>query len=129
MEGSADRRRLPGRSLYLGRREAPRVSPASRRGCFGDASAHLLSGLRERMGQSCPYGREAGHGEEDKTTELSAKFEDKGQAGYFLICWLIVGPRSRGNSAPLVRVRRQLALPPRPGNVLNTRHNMLSFSV
>ena len=81
--------------LDLGRRRLPEflLPPGE------DASATLrriaLRGLRERMGDACPY-VEKREAMEKIDHELSV-IEDKGLAGYFLICWDIVRfARSRG---------------------------------
>ncbi len=81
--------------LDLGRRRLPAfpLPPGE------DASATLrriaLRGLRDRMGDACPY-VEKREAMEKIDHELSV-IEEKGLAGYFLICWDIVRfARSRG---------------------------------
>lgn len=81
--------------LDLGRRRLPEflLPPGE------DASVTLrriaLRGLRERMGEACPYDEKRA-AMEKIDHELSV-IEDKGLAGYFLICWDIVRfARSRG---------------------------------
>ncbi len=81
--------------LDLGRRRLPRflLPPGE------EAPAALrriaLRGLRERMGDGCPQGEKRA-AMEKIDHELSV-IEDKGLAGYFLICWDIVRfARSRG---------------------------------
>ncbi|MCK4549433.1 MAG: DNA polymerase III subunit alpha, partial [Candidatus Krumholzibacteria bacterium] len=81
--------------LDLGRRRLPEFLLPPGESAPATLRRIALRGLRERMGDECPYDEKRAVME--KIDHELSVIEDKGLAGYFLICWDIVRfARSRG---------------------------------
>ena len=113
--GGAHCRRLPGRPRPRPP-QAPRVSPASRGGRFGDAAAHRPSRSARKDGRRVPVRREARGDGEDRPRAL----RDRGQGARRVLPDMLghrtVRPLTR-DPHPRARVRGQLA------RLVRTRHH------